>query len=346
MAVKNPYLDLFINLEQIQEVVTTAGATDVLFNRENPKELHLSFTYNGASTLIRLYPKNGGTCTIGKAPGRSANFELFAEAIKNNCCPVVQQRFECTQKLKQGEFDNLCEFLREEAVTIEELNKETHCRVFAATGPSGDKLRIKYFNNTSTQFQGRYLQTACLVNDFLCQVLDRTEIVSKQIENFKIPISKNQIEEELLHKMPVSNGYVHELVMKQIACSLTLSKIDVAMEDYSSITHSALRALEGFLFQILMVNFKPENGTNVGNYFEPVPGRGYKLTEDRVSTCGHPEMAGVLGECYTYFHEYRHGLFHVRPTIVGTTTINMAEARTIIDTVCNLIETSVRRLKS
>lgn len=344
MASKNPFADLFLNLELIPNCITAVGATDITINKDNPKEYKLQFSYEGQPRLIRLYPKTGGIMTIGKANGHTEIFDTFAELIKSGCCTEKQQRLEFTVKMTDEQFSLFTEFLTSEQVVITEFNQEAHCRVFEAAGHLGDKIRIKFFNNKSVQVQGRFLHTALLVNDFLCNILERADLVTHQINIFKIPITQKEMSDELLHKMPVSNGVVHEVIMKQIACALTLSKIEIALDDYSSITHSALRALEGYIFQVLQRNFKPEKATKVGEYFERDHAGRYHLTADRLGVCGHAEMAGVLGDCYTYWHDNRHGLFHMTPILAGTLTIDMGQARKIVDEVCNLIEKSVRSL--
>lgn len=344
MASKSPFADLFLNVELIPDCIAAAGAADITINRDNPKEYKLHFSYEGQPRLIRLYPKTGGIMTIGKANGHTEIFDVFAEIIKAGCCIEKQQRLEFTVKMTNEQFSLFIEFLISEQVAIVELNPEAHCKVFEATGHLGDKLRIKFFNNKSVQVQGRFLNTAFLTNDFLCNILDRSDLVTHQIETFKIPITQIEMSDELLHKMPVSNGAVHEMIMKQIACALTLSKIEIALDDYSSITHSALRGLEGYIFQVLQRNFKPEKSTKVGEYFERDHTGRYDLTADRHGTCGHAEMAGVLGDCYTYWHDNRHGLFHMSPILAGTLTIDIGQARKIVDEVCALIEKSVKRL--
>lgn len=344
MASKSPFADLFLNVELIPDCIAAAGAGDITINRDNPKEYKLHFSYEGQPRLIRLYPKTGGIMTIGKANGHTEIFDVFAEIIKAGCCIEKQQRLEFTVKMTNEQFSLFIEFLISEQVAIVELNPEAHCKVFEATGHLGDKLRIKFFNNKSVQVQGRFLNTAFLTNDFLCNILDRSDLVTHQIETFKIPITQIEMSDELLHKMPVSNGAVHEMIMKQIACALTLSKIEIALDDYSSIAHSALRGLEGYIFQVLQRNFKPEKSTKVGEYFERDHTGRYDLTADRHGTCGHAEMAGVLGDCYTYWHDNRHGLFHMSPILAGTLTIDIDQARKIVDEVCALIEKSVKRL--
>ncbi|MBD9565283.1 type II toxin-antitoxin system RnlA family toxin [Pseudomonas sp. PDM09] len=343
MASKNPYQDLHLDMTKVEGCLLTAGATEIVFDERNARELKFSFVFENDRTMLKLFPKIGGLYTIGKSTGLTAHFDKFAEAVKNECCVSNQIRLEFTTKLEDDELTGLFSFLESERVNIEELNEEAHCKVFAVVGAHGDKVRIKKFKNKSVQFQGRYLSTAILINDFLCNVLSVQDLLTQQIDTFKIPITKEQISAELLDKIPVSHDSIHEQVRKQLACSLALSKIDIELEDYSAISFPALRALEGYLFEVLSGNFKPENSSKMGEYFERKPDGTYGLTALHAEVCGEV-TAMVAGECYTYWHAERHGTFHMSTVLAATRTISFENARSICNRVCELIETGSRRL--
>lgn len=345
MAGKNPYQDLHLNLTKVEGCLLTAGATEIVFDERNVRELKFSFLFENERTMLKFFPKTGGLYTIGKSTGLTAHFDIFADAVKKECCISNQIRLEFTTKLEDGQLTSLFGFLESEKVSIEELNEEAHCKVFSLTGELGDKIRVKKFNNKSVQFQGRYLSTAILINDFLCNVLSIQDLLTKQIETFNIPITKEQISAELLDRIPVSHDSIHEQIRKQLACSLALSKIEIELEDYSAISFPALRALEGYLFEVLSRNFKPENSSKMGEYFEKKPDGRYGLTAMHVEVCGEV-TATVAGECYTYWHSERHGTFHMSTVLAATRTISFENARSICNRVYELIETGSRRLSS
>lgn len=345
MASKNPYQDLHLNMTKVEGCLLTAGATEIVFDEQNARELKFSFLFENERTMLKFFPKIGGLYTIGKSAGLTAHFDIFADAVKKECCISNQIRLEFTTKLEDGQLASLFRFLESEKVNIEELNEEAHCKVFSLTGELGDKIRVKKFNNKSVQFQGRYLSIAILINDFLCNVLSIQDLLTKQIETFNIPVTKEQVSAELLDRIPVSHDSIHEQIRKQLACSLALSKIEIELEDYSAISFPALRALEGYLFEVLSRNFKPENSSKMGEYFEKRPDGTYGLTALHVKVCGEV-TATVAGECYTYWHAERHGTFHMSTVLAATRTISLENARSICNRVYELIETGCRRLSS
>lgn len=343
MASKNPYQDLNLDMEKVEGCLLNAGVTEIVCDQSNARELKFTFVFETQRTMLKFFPKNGGVYTIGKSTGLTAHFDKFAEIVKHECCVSTQQKLEFTTKLEDEDFFSLFDFLISESVSIEEHKEEAHCKVFTATGERGDKIRIKKYKNKSVQFQGRYLSTAILINDFLCNVLSIQELLTQQISTFKIPITQQQVSAELLDKIPASHDSIHEQVRKQLACSLALSKIDVELEDYCAISFPALRALEGYLFQVLSRNFKPKNSSKMGEYFERKSDGTYALTPLHAQACDQI-TAAVAGECYTYWHAERHGTFHMNTVLEATRTISFDDARNICDRVCELIETGSRRL--
>ncbi|HCR7574158.1 TPA: type II toxin-antitoxin system mRNA endoribonuclease LsoA, partial [Shigella flexneri] len=115
-------------------------------------------------------------------------------------------------------------------------------------------------------FQGKYLQIASLINDFMCSILNMKEIVEQKNKEFNVDIKKETIESELHSKLPKSIDKIHEDIKKQLSCSLIMKKIDVEMEDYSTYCFSALRAIEGFIYQILNDVCNPSSSKNLGEY--------------------------------------------------------------------------------
>lgn len=343
MAIKNPYSDLNLDMDKVGACLQAAGVSGLTIDNSLERETKYAFEFEGQRTMLKLFSKAGGVVTIGKSTGLTAHFEKFAELVKRECCISAQQRLEFTIRLEDKEFGNLVDFLKSESVVVEELNEEAHCRVFSATGARGDKVRIKKYRNMSVQFQGRYLHTAILINDFLCNVLSIQDLLTQQISTFRIPVTQQQVSAELLGVIPLSHGFIHEQVRKQLACSLALSKVEIELEDYSAISFPALRALEGFLFQVLSRNFKPERSSKVGEYFERKSNGSYALTGQHAAECD-VITAEVAGECYTYWHAQRHGTFHMSAALEATRTISIEDARDICGRVCGLIESGSRRL--
>jgi len=345
MASKSPFADLLLNIEAVEKCLVDAGALDVTSNSTNPKELKYTFSFDGEITMLKFFPKKGGLYTVGKAVGLDAHFDKFANEVKDKCCVVSPKRMEFTvRNLDPQQFADLFEFLQSEEVEIQELNQEAHCKIFSAKGKFGDVVRIKQFNNKSIQFQGRFLNTAILINDFFCNVLNYQDLLAQQIGVFKIPVTGAQVKAELLNKIPATHHLVDENIRKQISCSIALCKVDIELEDYSAVSFPALRGLEGFLIQLLSRNFRPGEASKIGEYFlKNTDQTTYSLTPDHAAVCDQ-DTAEALGECYTYWRAQRHGTFHMSSVLAATRTLSAADAIRICDEVCGLIDKSCKRL--
>ncbi|EOR1892260.1 type II toxin-antitoxin system mRNA endoribonuclease LsoA [Escherichia coli] len=343
---QNPFKALNINIDKIESALTQNGVTNYSSNVKNERETHISGTYKGIDFLIKLMP-SGGNTTIGRASGQNNTyFDEIALIIKENCLYSDTKNFEYTiPKFSDDDRANLFEFLSEEGITItEDNNNDPNCKhKYIMTTSNGDRVRAKIYKRGSIQFQGKYLQIASLINDFMCSILNMKEIVEQKNKEFNVDIKKETIESELHSKLPKSIDKIHEDIKKQLSCSLIMKKIDVEMEDYSTYCFSALRAIEGFIYQILNDVCNPSSSKNLGEYFTENKPK-YIIREIHQETI-NGEIAEVLCECYTYWHENRHGLFHMKPGIADTKTINKLESIAIIDTVCQLIDGGVARLK-
>ncbi|ENJ3777375.1 type II toxin-antitoxin system RnlA family toxin, partial [Salmonella enterica] len=140
-------------------------------------------------------------------------------------------------------------------------------------------------------------------------ILDMKEIIEQKNQEFNVDIKKETIESELHSKLPKSIDLIHDDIKKQLSCSLIMKQIDVEMEDYSTYCFSALRSIEGFIYQLLGSVCNPSSSRNLGEYFTENNPK-YIIRDIHQETI-NGEIAEVLCECYTYWHENRHGLFHM-----------------------------------
>lgn len=342
----NPFKALNINTDKIEAALTQNGVTNFSSVEKNARETHVSGTYKDKNFLIKLMP-SGGNTTIGKATGHdNTYFDEIANIIKDNCLYSEAKVFEYTiPKFNAEEKETLFLFLQEEGVTIEEDgNNDPNCNhQYILTSTNGDRVRVKIYKRGSIQFQGKYLKIASLVNDFMCTILDIKEIVEQKNKEFNVEIKKEAIESELHSKLSKSFDHVHEDIKRQLSCSLIMKKIDVDMEDYSTYCFSALKATEGFIYQLLNEVSNPSSSSNLGEYF--TENRPKYIIRDIHQSSINGEIAEVLCECYTYWHDNRHGLFHMKPGVADTRVIDKAKSIEIIDIVCQLIDNGIARLK-
>lgn len=344
----NPFKSIGIDWDKIDSILTESGVVNLNLEEKNARETHASGTYKGIDFLIKLMPVKGGKTTIGKATGRdNTYFDELANLIKDNCSYSESKSYEYTiPEFTDKNKEHLFSFLESESVSINQDTKSSNplcISEYVFEGGKGDKVRVKFYKRGSAQFQGRHLKVATLINDFMCSIMNMEEIVEQKNKEFNVEIKKEAINSELHSKLPNSIDYVHEDIKKQISCSIIMKQIDVQMEDYSTYCFAALRALEGFIYQVLGGVCNPSTARNLGEYFSEGAPR-YTIRDIHKSII-NGEVSNVLCECYTYWHENRHSLFHMKPGVADTRVIEKEDSISIIDQVCRLIDEGTARLR-
>ena len=106
----------------------------------------------------------------------------------------------------------------------------------------------------------------------------------------------------------------------------------------------ALRGLEGFIKQVLIKSgLKPDNKTNIGEYFEKFKGT-YILPNEHATFVGIPYI-GILEKSYNFYYNQRHGLFHMATHVETSRILGSCEdAKRIVVEVFNIIEVSCKEL--
>lgn len=301
--------------------------------------------YQGKEFLIRIYSNGGGKCTIGHTAGRDPDvFNHLAQIIVNACAignasPVNL----ALPRFADAHGQLLIEFLLEHGAEIEEQKSDPTYRLIRMRGPRGDKLTIKFFNNDTLHLQGSHVQVAAWALDYIQTVLPLDEVLAHQKAVYRVPMTIDQIQQDLEARIPYVHDRLSEAVRIQLSSSLALTKAGVALEDYAAIAFPALRGLEGYCFQLLKdelgVNLPPK--TKLGELFES-EGLGLRLIS--VYTVS-PDVHGALVKCYALWHSKRHRLFHMDTSPETSRVLDThADAVALVDEVLTTIEESHRAL--
>lgn len=341
------FKSLRLNRDKILPCLEASGATELTTKVEANGNMVLTGTWDGAKFRVNVFLKGDGTTTLGHASGWDrAAFESVASILEAGCAYAAQQKFEVSVKLQQAQVDELSEFFVAEGQAERVADEPTaHGHRTRWRGKDGDTLAVTVFNTGTVQFQGRNLHLASLVWDYLTNVLSLDTVLEKQIATYKVPVSVAEIKDELATKLPVAFPRLHSEIRKQLSCALTWSKVDVELEDYSTVAFPALRGLEGFLYQeIRECGLQPADKGNFGDYFD-VNGQLYAVRESYLEhLAGDKGM--LLAQAYGLYHKQRHGLAHMSVLLVGTRTLaSMAEAINVVKQVLDLIESFYQKVK-
>ncbi|MCC6074041.1 type II toxin-antitoxin system RnlA family toxin [Pseudomonas sp. GCM10022188] len=292
---------------------------------------------------MKIFPVKGGAYALGKASPTKYDpevYEFFAEKISCECTTAQSGSLNYSiPKLGRKPLEELIAFLQEEGAEIEGNETNGAYDLYRLLGPKGDRLTIKIYKNDTVQFQGKHLHLATLLIDYLVSVLSLEDALNKQIEIYSVPLTISQVKEDLEARIPVSHTIISDAVRASLSSALAMTKITLPLEDHSAVAFPALRALEGFLKDILVRGgLSPKVDATFGDYV-----RDGRMGGDYAKHVGNT-IESIFNNLYCFYHANRHRLFHMDAPSTTSRLLNFSDSVAIVNRVLELIESSCLRL--
>ncbi|RPV49022.1 hypothetical protein IPC790_07440 [Pseudomonas aeruginosa] len=330
---KNPYQKIALQHDLIRDCMARSGAEVAGIEKDAKGHEIYSFKYNDTPQKLKLYHLGNGTYTIGYLPGFCKDtFEVIASKLKEECGAEVLP-FNYSKAGLGAKFDEILEFLLHDGAVIEEDKALLTHRQIRIRGVQRDALTIKVFNNGTVQFQGKKLNLAAVLCDYLANVLDLDDAIASRIEIYSIPLTVKEVKDDFDAKAPVSSGYVRDAVRVQLSSALALMRLEMPVEDHSFMAYPALRGLEGFMKDLLIAaGFSPRPDADFGDYMHQG-----QMRQDQARFAGE-RIASVMNRCYPVWSDQRHRLFHMDAPSDSSRTLSSVDARALVERVIALIE--------
>lgn len=278
---------------------------------------HYRVRKDNEDVLLVVYFKNDGTTTIDPTVGKKKDLsQKLAEYIKENCLITARRNFSLSFKSVNAEdFSLLLDFLREDlgAVIMEDGYKGTG-RVLKIKGPFEDEIAITYYENGTVLVQGKPLNLYVEVKLFFYEILSFEQVVKHEADTYEIDIDVNDAWHELESYLPTSFSFLEEKLIKIITPSLSLMKLEIPLEDYSSFVFPALRGLEGYIRQVLKFKGNGDdvrNSNKLGSLFKEDAKKYSWLQDFAKSDINCDETCKAIEKAYNYWKSKRHPYFHV-----------------------------------
>jgi hypothetical protein len=220
-------------------------------------------------------------------------------------------------------------------------NKGSNGHLLKYVSEIGDNINLTYWQSKSKlMFQGYVMRLYAEIECFLAGLSVKSEYIEDACNH---AVDSSVIDSVVKRQFPNSYEKLHELFKDLIFDSFSLCLQKPILRDYGVISFPALKALEGRIKQI----FK-NNGIEIDNKFsydrKPLfitNAYGEYILDASLIPITDGNTINILGNCYDYFHKYRHTLFHTRQSLDLTTRIlSIAIAEEIIYHVCELFEKS------
>lgn len=336
---KSPYQKLVLQYDLIAGCMTRNGAAINDVTKDAKGDEIYSYLYNEVEHKFKLYHLGNGTFTVGQCSGYcKETYNFFAEKIKSEC-GGDNLPFDYTRAGLAPKANEILAFLQANGANIEDDKEHATHRQLRIRGPQKDTLTIKIYNNKAVQFQGKRLNLASLLCDYLTNILSLDDAISSQIEIFSIPLTIVQVKDSFEARAPIACQYIKDIVRAQLSSALALTCVQLPVEDHSYIAYPALRGLEGFMKDVLVAaGFGPASNADFSDYFQ-----NKALRPDQARHAG-PVKTDVLNRCYPLWSDQRHRLFHMDAPSDTSRMLNAAEAVQIVNRVLDLINNSSQLL--
>ena len=306
---------------------------------------HYCITKDDREVRLIIYFKNDGTTSIDPTAGKNRELSNeLAEYIKDRCLITEQKSFSLSFKnVSDEDFSLLLEFLTKElGANVTEDNTSDTRRLLRVKGPLKDEIVITYYNNKTVLVQGKPLNLYIEIKLFFYEILSFEQVVKTEADTYKVELDVEGIRHELESYLPTAFSFLNDRLIRILTPSLSLSKLDIQMEDYSSFAFPALRGLEGYIRQLLKFKGNSDGVKNVnklGRLFNEDVNNYSWLQDFAKSDIDCDATCSALEKSYNFWKSKRHPYFHVDRHIQMTPIIwNKGDAETIIHEALTLIE--------
>lgn len=340
------FKNLNIDRSKIGEAIQVwAGLDEKPKPTKKGRGYHFCIPKDNSEALLVVYYKNDGTTTIDPTAGKNKELSKeLAEYIKEKCLITKRKSFSLPFKdVSDENFSLLVEFLTEElgAYITEDNKLDTH-RLLRVKGPLKDEIVITYYNNKTVLVQGKPLKLYVEIKLFFYEILSFEQVVKTEAETYKVDLDVKEIRHELESYLPTAFSFLDERLIRVLTPSLSLAKLDIQMEDYSSFAFPALRGLEGYIRQLLKFKGNDDGVKTVyklGSLFKEDVNDYSWLQGFAKSDIDCDATCSALEKSYNFWKSKRHPYFHIDRHVKMTPIIwNKGDAETIIHEALTLIE--------
>jgi hypothetical protein len=310
------------------------NATLVSVDKQNYK-----IKCDGKDVLLSIWVKAGGITTISSNFGKEKDLgEKIALFIIEKCKFSDMKAINHGIKtIKDDDFQLILDYLHEviETLTINSSEIANGTKYELADTNFGDSFTIIKFNNGTIQLQGRPLKIYNELYAVISEIASSDDIIALNNELYKVNIDKAQVYSELEALIPLTYPKLCDTTKKILMSSIALSKLDIDLDDYSPFAFGALRGLEAFMKLMLVRKYHPIK--DFGAILKSDSGK-FKAQSEFVDFVKSRETIKVMENCYNFYHQNRHGIFHATDYPAASRLIDKSMADTIINSVFKLIE--------
>ena len=345
------FKDLNLDRGKIEDAIQEwAGLKEKIEPVKKGNGYHYTVPKDGSEILLIIYQNKNGTVSLNPNAGKNpALSNELAEYIKEKCLITKRTNFSLSfRNVNTEDFLLLLEFLAElEAIILDDNNVDGR-RIMHVKGPFNDEITVIYHGNKTVQVQGKPLNLYVEIKLFFYEILSFDQVVQTEAETYEIDIKTEDIRNELEQYLPIAFSFLDERIKKIITPSLTLMKLEMELEDYSSFAFPALRGLEGYMRQLLSWKGKEDGVKRINNINKLFREDAYKVSRLQnfaVDDIRCDETCQALEKIYNFWKPLRHPFFHTESRVQMTPIIwKKEDAEAILNETLVLIEDTYSKI--
>jgi len=346
------FKNMNIDRSKINDVIQEwAGLNRCIEPVKKGSGYHYCVPKDGGEALLVMYFKNDGTTTIDITAGKNVGLSKeIAEYIIKNCLITKRKNFSLSfRNVSTDNFSLLMDFLinKLNSKILEDDKSETH-RLLRIKGQFEDEVSITYYPNGTVLVQGKPLHLYTEIKLFFYERLSLEQVVQTEAETYEINIKTSDVRNELESYLPTAFPFLNDRIIKIITPSLSLMKLEIELEDYTSFVFPALRGLEGYIRQLLFVKGKDDGvkkANKIGSLFVEDVKKISSLQNFAKLDIQCDYTCQALEKAYNFWKSKRHAYFHTDGYVQMTPIIwKKADAETILHDTLVLIEDTYSKI--
>ncbi len=300
------FKNLNLDRDKISLCIDTIDCKSSMINDSSTK-IEYQIIKDKKSCKLIIHKKSDGTTTL-QIQGKPAWIDIgneICEEIKSNC---TINEINASVKITKEDFQKILEKVKEkypENLTEIAVNGGTS---YILQKPKEGKFTFTYYTKSNKLLlQGKTLGFFSYIIYLLTEFnYDALSHVLEATQDIHLEESNTLLDEFL----PTIGNKLPDVVKKIMTPSLQLIRVNATFPDYTIIIFPSLKTLEYVIIIALKEKGIPYNKECGFDMFEKYsPNNSYYLP-----TQGRQPLKGTLeakiGNCYTFFHKHRHGLFH------------------------------------
>jgi hypothetical protein len=327
----DPAIKSYDKMLSVSEVATSEG------------QLRYEAYFHGQpKALVIIYLNRNGKTTILATSGTNPELStrIATHIIEQSQIAVASSDTLRIKPLSKDNFELMLEYLRDECGAKISVDKAiTGGRQCEITGIQGDSVKVSHYTNGTFMVQGCPVMLHSQIIEFLSEILDLHKLVDSQLTLVKTNITSAAALSSLEAHIPNAYGYIENKLKAIISPALALKTLDLELTDYTVMAFPVLKGLEGFIKQLFF-----SKGIVIGrDGFSPYLQLSSHNTvnDDTRSELNCDKTCTAINQCYSYYKNNRHGLFHTDGILKNTRLIkDRTTAESIVTDVLSLIESS------